>query len=111
MEPLSAEDSDFSSNSCKTSQLPELDGLFRHSDMCFEDGNVIILAGQNYFLLHQGVICRHSQILQQAISSIQTGNVRLIEGQPVLSLSHPAQDLAYFWRALYGYVIPLLVCV
>ncbi len=106
------EDSEFSSNSCQASQIPEPleDGPVRHSDMCFEDANIVILAGRKYFLLHQGVLCRHSPILQQEISAIQAGNVKLIEGRPVLSLPYAAKDLSYFWRALYGYVfvMPIL---
>ena len=94
-------DTDLSSNRC-ASPLEEYEVPTRHSDLCFEDGNLSIVTGRQYFIVHRGLLSRHSQALQQRIESIKVGEDRLLEGLAVLHLDDSPDDLAHFLRALYG---------
>ncbi|TBU29539.1 hypothetical protein BD311DRAFT_660896 [Dichomitus squalens] len=92
---------DFSSNRC-ASPLEEYEVPIRHPDLYFEDGNLSIVAGRQYFIVHRGLLCRHSEVLQTRIDSIKTTDERMLEGLAVLYLDDSPEDLAHFLRALYG---------
>ncbi|PIL34218.1 hypothetical protein GSI_03929 [Ganoderma sinense ZZ0214-1] len=94
-------DTDFSSNRC-ASPLEEYEVPTRHPDIYFEDGNLSIVAGRQYFIVHRGLLCRHSEVLRVRIESIKTNDERLLEGLAVLYLDDSPEDLAHFLRALYG---------
>ncbi|KAF4598027.1 hypothetical protein EYR38_006421 [Pleurotus pulmonarius] len=93
---------DFSTNrhARKNSKLWANDGLRpkRHPMLTFEDGNLAILAGEFYFLVHQGLISRHSAPLAAAI--LEPSADRL-EGRPVLCVSESPEDMLHFLTALY----------
>ena len=74
----------------------------RHPDLYFEDGNLSIVAGRQYFIVHRGLLCRHSEVLGTRIDSIKTTDEHLLEGLAVLYLDDSPEDLAHFLRALYG---------
>ncbi|KAJ7218100.1 hypothetical protein GGX14DRAFT_517591 [Mycena pura] len=71
----------------------------RHPDLSFADGNIAILTSSVYFLVHNGLLCRHSVPLQQAAKAMDQ-RIKL-EGRPVLSLHDSPQDMLYFLCALY----------
>ena len=73
--------------------------LVRHADLSFVDGNIVLLAGSNYFVVHQGLLVRHSQVFHDLINAMDT--TPAIEGRPVLSLPEPSHSIAYFLQALY----------
>ncbi len=98
-------DTDFSSNRC-ASLLEEYEVPTRHPDIYFEDGNLSIVAGRQYFIVHRGLLCCHSEVLRVGIESIKTKDELLLEGLAVLYLDDSPEDLAHFLRALYGYVTP-----
>lgn len=75
----------------------------RHPDLYFEDGNLSIVAGRQYFIVHRGLLCRHSEVLRVRIESIKANDDKLLEGLAVLYLDDSPEDLAHFLRALYGY--------
>lgn len=75
------------------------DELVRHGDLSFVDGNIVVLAGSEYFLVHQGLLVRHSQVLHDLIKAIDPTSS--IEGRPVLSLPESSRSIAYFLQALY----------
>jgi hypothetical protein len=86
--------------------------LERHPDICFEDGNLAVLAGSYYCLVHQGVLSRISDTLKMLVTTCLKGdNVRFQEGRPVLHLQDSPDDLGRFLLALYDgmYGIILLV--
>ncbi|KAF9244858.1 hypothetical protein BU15DRAFT_41596 [Melanogaster broomeanus] len=87
---------DFSTNIHTAS---EKTSLVRHTDLSFADGNIVILAGPSYFLVHQGLLSRHSQVLEHLIKSMDP--TPTIEGRPVLSLPEPPDSIACFLQALY----------
>lgn len=73
----------------------------RHPDLCFNDGNLAVLTGGNYFLVHQGLLCRHSAILASIIEALEGKQARFLEGRLVLELTEPSNDVYYFLLALY----------
>ena len=73
----------------------------RYSDLCFDDGNLAVLAGATYFLVHQGLLSRHSVPLAALIQDLEGKPPRLLEDRPVLELSEPATDVYPFLLALY----------
>ncbi|KAF5386231.1 hypothetical protein D9615_002672 [Tricholomella constricta] len=73
----------------------------RHSDLCFNDGNLAVLTGGNYFLVHQGLLCRHSAPLARTIEAVEGKQARFLEGRLVLELAEASNDVYYFLLALY----------
>jgi hypothetical protein len=74
-------------------------GPIRYPDLCFEDGNLAILTGDYYFLVHEGLLRRHSEVLDNRINAL--GRTRLLEGRPVLLLDDAHLGVAHFLQALY----------
>ncbi|KAG6828807.1 hypothetical protein H0H92_006689 [Tricholoma furcatifolium] len=73
----------------------------RHPDLCFKDGNLAVLTGTSYFLVHQGLLCRHSVPLTRIIETPESQQTRYLEGRLVLELLDPPDDVYYFLLALY----------
>ena len=94
-------DSDFSSNRC-VSPIDEYEVPTRNSDLYFEDGNISVVTGRQYFIVHRGLLSRYSPVLDKRIKSIKVGEDRLLEGLAALHLDDSPDDFAHFLRALYG---------
>ncbi|KAG6844620.1 hypothetical protein H0H87_005477 [Tephrocybe sp. NHM501043] len=97
---------DFSTNRFSTTaenskSQPDNPSPGRHPDLCFNDGNLAVLTGTNYFLVHQGLLCRHSAPLARIIEALESQQTRYIEGRLVLELSETSNDVYYFLLALY----------
>ncbi|KAF8552514.1 hypothetical protein OG21DRAFT_1415990 [Imleria badia] len=73
--------------------------LVRHGDLSFVDGNIAVLAGTDYFIVHQGLLVRHSQVLHELIAALDTTHA--IEGRPVLALPDPSRSIVHLFQALY----------
>lgn len=96
-------DTDFSSNRHSIAHHEPGSAPTRHPDIYFEDGNLAIVAGTYYFLVHRKVLSQHSAKLDTLIeSSISDNNASLIEGRAVLPLDDSPEDLTYFLQVLYG---------
>ena len=67
--------------------------------LSFDDGNLALLAEDHYFIVHQGFLCRHSQVLFNLVLSAK--DVRKLHGRPVLELNEKWADLGCFLSALY----------
>ncbi|RPD63923.1 hypothetical protein L227DRAFT_496363 [Lentinus tigrinus ALCF2SS1-6] len=94
-------DTDFSSNRC-ISPLTDYEVPTRHTDLYFDDGNLCIVTGRQYFIVHRGLLCRHSVLLQERIETIKEQEEQLVEGLAVLYLDDEPAEFAHFLRALYG---------
>ncbi|KAI9067139.1 hypothetical protein FKP32DRAFT_300471 [Trametes sanguinea] len=94
-------DSEFSSNRHSTppqeSTVPT-----RHPELCFSDGNLAVVAGKHYFIVHRGILSRHSEVLEQCIEELDVDNTPRLEGLTALILDDQAEDFTYFLRALCG---------
>ncbi|KDR74987.1 hypothetical protein GALMADRAFT_519609 [Galerina marginata CBS 339.88] len=75
----------------------------RHPDLWFSDGNITLVAGDFYFKVHQGLLCRHSTPLSEALNALdaQDRNIRILDGNLVLELDDQPRDLCHFLVALY----------
>ncbi|KAF8902665.1 hypothetical protein CPB85DRAFT_95490 [Mucidula mucida] len=86
---------DFSTNQHVPIQLARYPGL------SFDDGNLAILTGHYYFLVHQGLLSRHSPILGSSIEALSS-SCSILEGRPVLRLDDVSADQMHFFLcALY----------
>jgi hypothetical protein len=108
-----SQDSDFSTNrhSVNDSAKAQVDSHpSRHPDLCFGDGNIAILTGSYYFLVHRGLLCRHSSVIENATNMLEGIHVRFLEGRPTLELHDSPQDMCHFLLAMYDgmWVIKLL---
>ena len=109
MSKLALLDEDFSSNA-HTPQIDTHDRFeaqyevpSRHSELCFEDGNIAVLCGHKYFLVHKSVLFRHSTVLEElGQSSISDAHAHVLEGRPVLRLSHTPEEVYVLLKCLYG---------
>lgn len=96
-------DTDFSSNR-HSIVLEEPGTPTRHPDISFEDGNLAIVSGTYYFLVHRKVLSQHSDKLDKLVESLRSDDTPLVEGRPVLPLDDSPEDLSYFLQVLYGFV-------
>ncbi|KZT71061.1 hypothetical protein DAEQUDRAFT_667007 [Daedalea quercina L-15889] len=94
---------DFSSNRHASPNLQEFEVPTRHSELCFDDGNLAIVTGRQYFLVHKSLLCYHSAVLREQMEARHPDHVRMLEGRPVLALQDTPEDMTYFLKALYGY--------
>jgi hypothetical protein len=67
--------------------------------LSFPDGNTALRAASVVFLVHRGVLARHSQPLGDAVKALAAP--QRINGCPVLDLDDSPDDLAHFLLALY----------
>lgn len=90
--------------------LPEVvECLIRHPDICFEDGNIAIVTGSDYFLVHQGVLTRRSDTLGKLVQQSVCENARLLEGRHLVRLEDSPADMAMFLEALYDGMYDTLI--
>jgi hypothetical protein len=76
-------------------------GMQRRLSLSFEDGNVAILAGKSYFLVHRGFLSRQSQYLAELIKDNYSCPTMMIEGRPVLHLSDSPDDISLLLHSMY----------
>lgn len=83
-------------------------GPTRYLGLCFEDGNLAVVAGESYFLVHRALMARRSPSLEKLIQAslsvpLASGNScsETIEGRPVLRLEDVEGDVVLLLRAFY----------
>lgn len=91
---------DFSTNMHLATKI-STESSVRHPDLCFDDGNIAILTGGFYFLVHEGLLCRHSEVLDKLVKDLDRTQAHLTEGRITLHLEDPPEAMANFLRALY----------
>ncbi|KAL6310486.1 hypothetical protein BKA93DRAFT_19223 [Sparassis latifolia] len=93
---------EFSSNRHSVA-LQEFEVPIRHPEFCFEDANIAVVAGHQYFLVHQGLLCHHSPVFRHVVRSLAMDKGRRIEGRPALPVQDPPEEMAQLLRALYTF--------
>ncbi|KAJ7594567.1 hypothetical protein C8J56DRAFT_821382 [Mycena floridula] len=73
----------------------------RHPDLSFSDGNIAILAGNQYFVVHQGYLGRHSRPFAAAIDNLECCPRHSLEGFPALQVEDSSDHMLMFLLALY----------
>jgi hypothetical protein len=78
--------------------------LVPYVNLGFEDGNLAILTGTCYFLVHKGLLCRHSKVIDEMIKGADISD--LLEGRPVLMFDEQPWEMSQLLQMLYdgGYV-------
>jgi hypothetical protein len=71
------------------------------SDLWFEDGNVILVAGDVAFKVHKGQLERHSEIFRDLFSLPQPVDQPTFQGCPIVQLYDSPSDITFLLRALY----------
>ncbi|KAJ4483481.1 hypothetical protein J3R30DRAFT_1786748 [Lentinula aciculospora] len=84
------------------SDVSSTEAVTRHANLSFKDGNVALLAEKRYFLVHQGLLSRHSPVLKTALEALEnTSTLYSLEGRPVLEVQDSSEDMSYFLITLY----------
>jgi hypothetical protein len=73
----------------------------RRPSLSFEDGNVAILAGKSYFLVHRGFLSRQSEYLAGLTKDNYSCPTMMLEGRPVLHLSDSPDDISLLLHSMY----------
>ncbi|ESK97300.1 hypothetical protein Moror_17731 [Moniliophthora roreri MCA 2997] len=73
----------------------------RKHPLSFSDGNLAILTYDQYFLVHQGFLRRHSSVLDAEIKMVLNQSQTSLEGLPVLDVQEDPNDIYHFLLALY----------
>lgn len=73
----------------------------RHPDLCFEDATVAISTESVFFLVHHGLLSRHSVFFASLDISSSKEPKALLDGRPAINLSDAPDDMFYFLRAIY----------
>ncbi|KZT19911.1 hypothetical protein NEOLEDRAFT_1076856 [Neolentinus lepideus HHB14362 ss-1] len=94
---------DFSTNMhCAEAEGHKFNNPTKHPSLSFDDGNLALLCGNIYFLVHRGLLCRRSEVLDGLVRKLHNDeHLGLLEGRPVLTLDDSAQDTVYLLEALY----------
>ncbi|PIL26498.1 hypothetical protein GSI_12256 [Ganoderma sinense ZZ0214-1] len=87
-----------SSSSSSSSFLSS--NLRRHPEIWYDDGNLVLVAGQTAFRIYRGLIAGQSTIFSDLFSSSSSSPDETFEGCPVIHLSDSPQDLVHFLRVL-----------
>jgi hypothetical protein len=80
---------------------PEPSEPHHSSQLWFDDGNVVIQAGNTQYKVYRGVLAARSPVFQDMFSFPQPPNLELIEGCPLVHLSDPALQVTPFLRAIF----------
>ncbi|KAI0268620.1 hypothetical protein BC834DRAFT_820707 [Gloeopeniophorella convolvens] len=80
----------------------------RRPSLFFEDGNIAILAGKSYFLVHRGFLSRHSGYLAGLIKDASSCPPMTLEGRPVLHLPDSPDDVSLLLHSMYDGLSTLL---
>ena len=76
-------------------------GMQRRLSFSFEDGNVAILAGKSYFLVHRGFLSRQSEYLAELTRDIHVRPTMTLEDRPVLHLPDSPDDISLLLHSMY----------
>ncbi|KAJ6487133.1 hypothetical protein C8R47DRAFT_1127803 [Mycena vitilis] len=80
-------------------QLPS--EIHRVEELWFEDGNLILQAGQCQYRVYRGLLAAQSLIFRDMISLPQPTDSELIEGCPLVRLPDPEVEVTPFLQAMF----------
>lgn len=90
--------SDTTAESQEVELKPGVPVYHRHH-LSFDDGNLALLVEDRYFIIHQGLLCRHSQVLHDLI--VNSKDARQLLNRPVLELRENWTDMGCFLASIY----------
>ncbi|KAJ7494258.1 hypothetical protein B0H11DRAFT_2003874 [Mycena galericulata] len=80
---------------------PEANIPRRIEELWFEDGNLVIQAGNSQFQVYRGVLAARSPVFQDMLSFPQPPDSELVEGCPLVRLTDSEMEVEVFLKALY----------
>ncbi|GBE89439.1 hypothetical protein SCP_1601010 [Sparassis crispa] len=81
--------------------LPDLSHTSRIDPLWFEDGNVVLIAGERTCRVHRGILSRYSTVFSDLFTIPQPSDAPMLHGASIVTLSDDPQHLEYTLRALY----------
>lgn len=75
-------------------------GLAHHEEFWFDDGNIVLVAGNTAFRVYRGLLSAHSTVFSDMFEASSPMDGETLEGCPVVRLSDSAQDLAHLLKIL-----------
>ncbi|KAJ7500446.1 hypothetical protein B0H11DRAFT_2275722 [Mycena galericulata] len=73
----------------------------RIPELWFDDGNIVIQAGNNQFRVYRGILAARSSVFQDMFSFPQPADSELVDGCPLVRLPDLASDVTMFLRAIF----------
>ncbi|KAJ7611820.1 hypothetical protein FB45DRAFT_1037458 [Roridomyces roridus] len=73
----------------------------RIPELWFEDGNIIIEAGNIQFRVHRGILAACSAVFKDMLSFPQPVDAELVEGCPVVHLTDAPAEVTVFLKAIF----------
>ena len=74
--------------------------LEQHGEFWFEDGNLVLVAGETAFRIYRGLLSVQSQVFEDLFASASSSTDELFAGCPVVYLSDSPGDLVHLLRVL-----------
>jgi len=79
----------------------KVDSWTRSTDIYFDDGNIILVAGNIAFRVHRGQLARHSEVFRDLLLLPQPAGAEVFDESPVVRLTDTSDDVLMLLRALY----------
>ncbi|KAJ7154360.1 hypothetical protein C8R43DRAFT_1066365 [Mycena crocata] len=73
----------------------------RVGQLWFEDGNIVIQAGNSQFRVFRGILAAQSPVFKDMFSLPQPADSEAVDGCPVVRLHDSKEDLTVFLRAIF----------
>lgn len=73
-----------------------------HPEYWFDDGNVVVVAGNISYRVHAGILSRPSIVLRQLCAELRADSSQDIAGCPILTLDDSPEDMTALISNLYG---------
>lgn len=73
----------------------------RVQELWFEDGNIVIQAGNSLYRVYRGVLATHSSVFKDMLSFPQPPDSELVEGCPIVRLPDSDREVTPFLKALF----------
>lgn len=80
----------------------EPESIVRYPDLWFEDGNIVLVAGNCGFRIHRSILTRKSEVMRDLFSLAQPLGGETFEDCPVVRLMDDSSLLAAFLDILYN---------
>jgi len=78
-----------------------LHGLTLSEQLWYEDGNVILVATNQAFRVHRGVLSQHSSVFRDLFTVPQPSSALLVDGCAVVHLADDPLHLEFLLSAMY----------